>query len=102
AQNVMATQSPNRMGPPASISMPLLGLSLIRLAGSSPRRGPSTLFPLLVMILAAVPILGYVFGIREMFGIARYTGIALHTAIALALAALGILLARVDTGLNSL
>ena len=94
-----ATSSPNRMGPPASIIVPLIGFSLLL----SDRRSPasvrlSQLAATLALLVAAVPLLGYVYGVRELFGLARYTGIALTTAICFVLLALGVLFARADRG----
>jgi len=90
-----ATASPNRMGPPACIIFPLLGVSLLL---SDRRTGWSQLTATLALLIAAVPLLGYVYGVRELFGVARFTGIALPTAICFILLALGILFARADQG----
>ena len=97
------TQSPNRMGPPASTCFPLLGIALFLLDRRTRKgRAPSQALALVAILIALVPILGYVFGVEQLYGIARhtgiasYTGIALHTAIAFVLLASGILLARAD------
>jgi len=99
APGVPATSSPNRMGPPACIILPLLGISLL----VSDRRTPrgtrwSQLTAVLALLVAAVPLLGYVYGVRELFGLARFTGIALPTAMCFVLLALGVLFARADRG----
>ncbi|HET9941558.1 MAG TPA: histidine kinase dimerization/phospho-acceptor domain-containing protein, partial [Candidatus Eisenbacteria bacterium] len=99
APGVPATSSPNRMGPPASVILPLIGLSLLL----SDRRSPagvrlSQFAAMLALLVAAVPLLGYVYGVRELFGLARFTGIALTTAICFILIALGVLFARADRG----
>ncbi|MEO7190177.1 MAG: hypothetical protein ABI051_03905, partial [Vicinamibacterales bacterium] len=80
-----ATASPNRMGPPASTCVPLLGLALLLLdRRPSPRRTQQAqLLAGVVLLIVVVPILGYVFGVHQLYGVARLTGIALHTALTL-------------------
>jgi signal transduction histidine kinase/ActR/RegA family two-component response regulator len=103
ASGAAATASPNRMGPPASVAFPLLGIALL-LIDYRTRRGaaPAQMLAMVVILIALVPVLGYIFGIQQLFGIARYTGIALHTAIGLLGLATGILLARPDAGVMRL
>ena len=94
-----ATSSPNRMGPPASIIVPLIGLSLL-ISDNRAWRGVrlSQLAAALALLVGAVPLLGYVYGVRELFGLATFTGIALPTAICFILLALGVLFARAHQG----
>lgn len=81
-----ATTSPNRMGPPASISFTLLGIAFLLLhSGNAARRELATKVALSVGLFALLPLLGYIFGTRQLYGIAHFTGIALPTAIALLL-----------------
>ena len=98
-----ATSSPNRMGPPASLSLPLIGLSYLFMDARS-RRGQriSQVSALLALVIATIPILGYVYGVRELYGIASFTGIALPTAACLALLSLGGLFARPSVGVTRL
>jgi signal transduction histidine kinase len=91
-----ATQSPNRMGPPASLAFPLLGGALLLL--DRRRRALARGMALAAVLIALVPILGYVFHVRELFGIARFTGIAFPTALAFAALGLGVLVARTGDG----
>jgi signal transduction histidine kinase/ActR/RegA family two-component response regulator len=94
-----ATSSPNRMGPPASVAFPLAGLCILllnrRTAGGSPRSQP---FAFAILLIAFLPILGYVFGVRELYGLAKFTGVALPTALALLVLGLGVLAARPESG----
>ena len=91
------TYRPNRMGPPASTCFPLLGIALFLIERRTRKgRAPSQTLALVAILMALIPILGYVFGVEQLYGIARYTGIALHTAVAFVLLATGILLARAD------
>jgi signal transduction histidine kinase len=94
-----ATTSPNRMGPPAALSFPLLGVALLLLSRKRVDRAPAQPFALLVMVIALVPLLGYILGVREFYGVARYTGIALSTAAGFMLLGIGIVVARPDAGL---
>jgi signal transduction histidine kinase/ActR/RegA family two-component response regulator len=99
----LATVSPNRMGPPASIANVLVGLALI--LGSSPspwRRSVSQWPAFLTVVLALFPLVGYAYGFSELYAVARYTGIALGTALALLALSLAIQAGRPDTGLVSL
>ena len=95
----LATQSPNRMGPPASVCFPLLGTALLLLDRRRRNVAPSQVLALAAVAIAVLPILGYVFGVHELYGLARYTGIALHTAVAFTLLGLAILFARPGVGL---
>lgn len=99
AVGAAATSSPNRMGPPASICFPLLALALL-LLDRRDRLGRQLgqAAALLPLALSTTSMLGYLFDARPLFGIARYTGIAFHTAVGFFLLALGILFARLTTG----
>jgi signal transduction histidine kinase/ActR/RegA family two-component response regulator len=94
-----ATASPNRMGPPASTGFPLIGISYLLLDARSRRaRRAQQFLALTALVLAAVPVLGYLYGTRELFGIASYTGIAFPTATCLMMLSLGGLFARPTVG----
>jgi signal transduction histidine kinase/ActR/RegA family two-component response regulator len=96
----VATQSPNRMGPIASLCLTLLGAArLLAEFRTSAQRAPFQYLALAVMLITSVPLLGYLFDARALFGIGKYTGIALPTAAALLLLAIGLLLAHPDVGL---
>ena len=100
APGSLATQSPNRMGPPASTCFPLLGFALLVL--DRPGRGratPSQIIALLVAAASLVSVLGYVFHVEQLFGIAKYTGISLPTAVTFIVVAVGIYAARPTVGL---
>jgi signal transduction histidine kinase/CheY-like chemotaxis protein len=95
-----ATESPNRMGPVGATCLTLLGLSRLSIgARTRSGRAPSQYLTIGVMLVASVPLLGFLFDVRVLFGIGKYTGIALPTAVALWLLALGLLFARLDAGL---
>ena len=100
---VLATTSPNRMGPPASICFPLIGLSYLLLHASTPllRRLHQVLAGA-ALLVCTVPILGYIYGLQELYGIASYTGIAFPTALCFLLLSLGSLFARPDVGVTRL
>jgi signal transduction histidine kinase/CheY-like chemotaxis protein len=97
----VATQSPNRMGPIASLCLTVLGAArLLAEFRTSAQRAPFQYLALGVMLITSVPLLGYLFDARALFGIgSKYTGIALPTAAALLLLAIGLLLAQPDVGL---
>ena len=94
--------SPNRMGPPASLSFALLGPALLLLSRQGKRAGRRALdqsLALVVVLVAMLPTIGYLYGADELYGIARYTGIAWPTAVALLALGLGVLCARPQDGL---
>jgi signal transduction histidine kinase/CheY-like chemotaxis protein len=98
-----ATASPNRMGPPASLSFALIGLGLAALDRRTPSgRYPAKLLALAVLLVTLLPLIGYVSGDAQLFGIARYTGIGFATAVTLFVMGGGILLARPKAGLTSI
>lgn len=87
-----ATASPNRMGPPGSLSLMLLGAGLL-LLGS--RR--STFSPWLGLgtcVINLVPAVGFLYGIVEFYSNPRLTGIAWSSVVALLSLGAGLMLAR--------
>ncbi len=97
-----AVTSPNRMGPPAAVSLLFLGLALLLM--SRPRRRVERaalhqFLALVVVLVALLPTIGYLSGADELYGIARYTGIAWPTAVVLLLLSVGVLCARPQDGL---
>ena len=90
-----AAAAPLRMGPPASCSFMLLGLSLMLLTG---RRGGlaqrlSGSFAHIVSLIALLSILGYAYGADALYAIPHLTGIALQTATIVLALSLALLLA---------
>ena len=92
---------PNRIGMPASFSFVLLGPALLLLSRQSSRgrRPLQQPFALVVVLVALLPTIGYLYGASELYLIARYTGIAWPTAVALLALGLGVLCARPQDGL---
>ncbi|MHB9050219.1 MAG: GAF domain-containing protein [Pirellulales bacterium] len=97
--------SPDRMGPTASLSLMLLGTALLLLSLQG-RRAVRVIFlqalALVVVLVALLPTIGYLYGADELYGVARYTGIAWPTAVALLALGLGVLCARPQDGLMAL
>jgi signal transduction histidine kinase len=93
------TASPNRMGPPAAISFPLIGLALILLDRKT-RSGlvPSQWLAVIATLISLIALLGYIFRVQALYGVARFTGISFPTAIAFAMLSAGILCARPAQG----
>ena len=84
-----ATVSPNRIGPPGSASLAVLGSGLLALAW---RRRIALHLGLATCLIVLVPAIGFLYGIGPFYGTAR-TGIAWPTVIALFLLASGLMLA---------
>ena len=96
----LATASPGRMGPPASSCFTSAGLALLLLQSRrSIRLGQ--VFSILVCLWALLAMVGYVYQAEQLYEIARYTGIALPTSVSLFVLGLGLLAARVDSGITS-
>jgi signal transduction histidine kinase len=99
APGAAATSSPGRMGLNASTAFLITGIALYHLArGGARRAAVAQTLAGIALVLAAVPLAGYVFGAEQLYGIAEYTGIALHTALAFVLLDLGMLMARANVG----
>ena len=99
----LATASPNRMGPPASTSLLLLGLALLLADSRAARwRRWSHGLALTTCVISILPLIGYAYQISSLYVLARYTGIALSSAGALLLLAVAILAGRPEWGLAGL
>lgn len=94
-----ATASPGRMGPNAAISLTLAGIALILLQQRSARAvARAQVAAFLMMVLATIAIVGYLYGAQELYSISRYSGIAWPTAVTLFVIATGILAAKREIG----
>ena len=97
-----ATTSPNRMGPPASLSFILLGTALLLLTrrrGAGRRRALHEPFALAVALLGLLSIIGYLYGVSALYQIARFTGVAWPTALSFVVLAVGVLCVEPANGL---
>lgn len=90
--------SPNRMGPPASLCFALLGPALLLLGRAGQPHWYQPL-GLIVVLIATLPTIGYLYGADQLYGVAKYSGIAWPTALALVALGLGMLCARPAEGL---
>ncbi len=98
-QGGVATVSPNRMGPPASVSFVLIGLGLLALArGRRWPRAVAAYLGLATCLISLVPAVGYLFSIDTFYGNANLTGIAWPTVVALLSLGIGLVLAPRDVG----
>jgi PAS domain S-box-containing protein len=94
-----ATASPNRMGPPASLSFALLGFGLLGLnRWRWGRHLPAQYTGIAVVLIALFSITGYLFGVSQFYAVARLTGISLHTALCLLALGLSVLSTRPEQG----
>jgi signal transduction histidine kinase/ActR/RegA family two-component response regulator len=87
------------MGPPASVCFPLIALGIALLdRRTKGGKVPSQWLAIVAMLIALIPVLGYVFSVQALYGIARVSGIALSTALCFVLLSAGVLCARPDLG----
>jgi Signal transduction histidine kinase len=96
---VLATAAPGRMGPPASTAFILIGVALLLSTGSRSSRRLAGWLGLWVVILSALPLVGYWYGASELYSFARLTGIALQTAVIIAALAVGVVLSIPEWGI---
>lgn len=90
-----ATASPNRMGPPASLSFTAIATTLLLMDWPVRRR----YYPFRYLVLAAtlismIPLVGYTFGAASLYSTIRRTEIAWPTSVTLFVLSLGVLAAR--------
>jgi signal transduction histidine kinase/CheY-like chemotaxis protein len=76
----VATVAPGRMGPPAAICWTLLGGGLLAALGSPRARQRAAGVGLVVIVMGALSLIGYLFGANPLYAVARLTAIALQTA----------------------
>lgn len=91
-----ATVAPGRMGPPAAASYTLIGVSLLLATrarvGGWVRRGVATT-GLVVVGVASLSLVGFLFGASSLYTLPRYTAIAVQTSTVLLMLGLGVMAA---------
>ena len=100
AHGALATTSPGRMGPPASSCFTLTGIALLLLYARRAIR-LTQVVSIFVCLWALLAIIGFVYQAEQLYEIAHYTGIALPTSVGLFVLGLGLLAARIDSGITS-
>src|ERR1051325_1809835 len=90
------TAAPGRMGPPASASFLAVGLALMLPRDSVRARAFGVALGLAVLGIAALSLVGYVYGAQAMYTAPRLTGIAVHTATILLALGIGVVAAHPD------
>ena len=100
--NAAATMSPGRMGPPAAMSLLLLGLALVILRGKRPRPLIAQWLAVATVFIAVAGILGHLYGAEQLYALSHISGVALTTSVTMLVLALGVLSARPETGLTKL
>nr|MBA3685119.1 hypothetical protein [Planctomycetota bacterium] len=95
-----ASLAPTRMHPTSAFAFLLSGSALCRLVGGrvhGSRLAQGTM--LVVLTIALITLLGYLYGVREFHGLARYGQMALHTTVGFTVLSIGLLCARPDVGM---
>ncbi|HWN86863.1 MAG TPA: ATP-binding protein [Vicinamibacterales bacterium] len=99
----VATASPNRMGPPASLAHVLLCVSLLLSETGSPRRRTQGQFiALFVCVITVLSLIGFAYGVDDLYDIARVTGISLANSLVVLALAYAAQAGRPDAGLAAL
>ena len=80
---VAAMISPNRMRPVTAVCFSLFGIALILLSLNGKRTYIVPWIGAAICMIVMLPLMGYLYGVRQLYGFARYSGISFATAIAL-------------------
>jgi two-component system cell cycle sensor histidine kinase/response regulator CckA len=97
-----AAASPNRMGPPASTSFLILGITLL-FASSNPRgRQFASALATMPAAIASLSLIGYWFGSDRLYTAVHLTAIAFQTSTVIAVLAVGVMAAIPEHGLVAL
>lgn len=85
---------PNRMAPNTAWSFVLIGVSLLTLHRQGERISLAQLCAIVAAFSALLPIIGYIYGVKEFRGLAAFIPMAVHTAGTFLLLSAGLLFAR--------
>jgi len=100
--SLLVKADPGRMAANTALGFVQLGGSLLLLdARHKIGRLCSELLALATLVLGAIALLGYLYGIESLHTLFAYTPIAVHTAFLLVLLGLGVLLSHPESGLTS-
>ncbi len=91
----LGTTHPNRMGPPGSTSLLLLGAGLLSLAR---RRRLAPYLGVAALLVVLVPAVGFIVRIEQLYSVAAITGIAWPSVLAVSCLGVGLVLASPDSG----
>jgi signal transduction histidine kinase len=101
AENAPATASPGRMGPPASLSLTIIGIALVLATYRDWRRTASSLV-LIPLFVTGLSLTGFLFGADILYSVPKLTGIALQTATMMLILSIGFIALIRDHGLASI
>ena len=91
---------PNRMAPNTAIGLVLLGVALATLDATTRRgRRPAELLSTAVFVVSLLALTGYAYRVPEFTGVANFIPMALPTAAVFASLAIGVFVARPDSGM---
>lgn len=91
--------APGRMGLVGSVSWTLLAVGIWLTMRSARGRGAAAGLSIVVMLLSALSLVGYLFGVQQFYAIPRFTAIALQTGTAIFAASAGLMFAVPERGL---
>jgi signal transduction histidine kinase/CheY-like chemotaxis protein len=91
---------PNRMAPNTALILLLLGAATL-LGDGRTRGGYQPARPLVMAAFggSALPVFGYIYGVRSFYGVGSFIPMAVHTALTLLVASVGFLFANPNRGL---
>ncbi len=90
---------PGRMSLTTAFNFALLGVAILILDVELRRNFlPAQFFALIAGAVAAIALIGYLYGVDSLYSVGLYSSMALHTALGSALLSLGILCARPQKG----
>src|SRR5262249_25057319 len=91
-----AATAPMRMGPPASISLSMIGAALLVATLDVRARRLTSALGTAVVAMSALSLTGYLYGAEQMYTIPRLTGIAMQTASILLALGIGLVASAPD------
>jgi hypothetical protein len=94
-----STLAPGRMGPVGAVSWTLLSLGVWLTSSGVRGRGAAAVISILVMLLSALSLVGYLFGVQQFYALPSLTAIALQTATMIFAASAGLMFAVPERGL---
>ncbi len=95
--NAAGTSNPGRMAPATALNFLVLGLALMLL---DTRRSwwPVQLLASMAAVIAMIPLIGYVYGIKSLYAISPYSSAAVHIWATFAVLCVGLLFTRPEHG----
>lgn len=91
-----ATVAPGRMGPPAAVAFAVAGFSIAYLSRRPRGTTPAAVGGLILLAIALLSIVGYLYGVNPLYAVPRYTAIAGPTSLIVLALGVGVFASSAD------